>query len=124
MPKETKMNLLNQAAGQVEGLMYSHYFINELSALLSLIYYEMGREQEAKALELKVLEKDPVNITYRINLARYYIKKGDMITAAYLNFKQGNTDAAKNYCQQILIAEPGNQFAVKLLNDINAGKNP
>lgn len=145
MPKETRMNLLNQAAGQVEGLMYSHYFLNELSALLSLIYYEMGREQEAKALELKVLEKDPVNITYRINLARYYIKKGDLnkadelmdivlqlrpksldayLTAAYLNFKQGNTDAAKNYCQQILIAEPGNQFAVKLLNDINAWKNP
>ncbi len=145
MPKETKMNLLNQAAGQVEGLLSSHYFKNECSALLSLIYYEMGREQEAKALELKVLEKDPVSITYRINLARYYIKKGDLnkadelmnivlelrpksldayLTAAYLNFKQGNIETAKNYCQQILIAEPGNQFAIKLLNEINTLKTP
>jgi O-antigen ligase/Tfp pilus assembly protein PilF len=145
MPKETKMNLLNQSARQVEGLKNSHYFINESNALLSLIYYEMDREQEAKMLEGEVLKKDSVNITYRINLARYYIKKGDLnkagelmnvvlelrpksldayLTAAYLNFKQGNIEAAKNYCEQILIAEPGNQFAVKLLNDINAGKKP
>lgn len=145
MPRESKMNLLNQAARQVEGLKNSHYFINECDALLSLIYYEMEREQEAKALELKVLEKDPVNITYRINLARYYIKKGDLdkadelmnvvlelrpksmetyLTAAYLNFKKGNIEAAKNFCLQILTAEPGNQFAVKLLNEINTGKKP
>lgn len=145
MPRESKMNLLNQAARQVEGLKNSHYFINECDALLSLIYYEMEREQEAKALELKVLEKDPVNITYRINLARYYIKKGDLdkadelmnvvlelrpksmetyLTAAYLNFKKGNIEAAKNFCLQILAAEPGNQFAVKLLNEINTGKKP
>lgn len=145
MPRESKMNLLNQAARQVEGLKNSHYFINECDALLSLIYYEMEREQEAKAFELKVLEKDPVNITYRINLARYYIKKGDLnkaeelmnvvmdlrpksldayLNAAYLNFKQGNIEAAKNYCEQILINEPGNPFAVKLLSEINAGKNP
>ncbi|NOS86420.1 MAG: hypothetical protein HOP31_14880 [Ignavibacteria bacterium] len=145
MPKETKMNLLNQSARQVEGLKNSHYFINESNALLSLIYYEMDREQEAKMLEGEVLKKDSVNITYRINLARYYIKKGDLrkadelmnvvlelrpksldayLTAAYLNFKQGNIEAAKNYCEQILIAEPGNQFAVKLLNEINALKKP
>lgn len=145
MPRESKMNLLNQAARQVEGLKNSHYFINECDALLSLIYYEMEREQEAKALELKVLKKDPVNITYRINLARYYIKKGDLdkadelmnvvlelrpksmetyLTAAYLNFKKGNIEAAKNFCLQILAAEPGNQFAVKLLNEINTGKKP
>lgn len=145
MPRESKMNLLNQAARQVEGLKNSHYFINECDALLSLIYYEMEREQEAKALELKVLEKDPVNITYRINLARYYIKKGELdkadelmnvvlelrpksmetyLTAAYLNFKKGNIEAAKNFCLQILTAEPGNQFALKLLNEINTGKKP
>lgn len=145
MPRESKMNLLNQAARQVEGLKNSHYFINECDALLSLIYYEMEREQEAIALELKVLEKDPVNITYRINLARFYIKKGDLdkadelmnvvlelrpksmetyLTAAYLNFKKGNIEAAKNFCLQILAAEPGNQFAVKLLNEINTGKKP
>ncbi len=145
MPKETKMNLLNQSARQVEGIRNSHYFRNESSGLLSLIYYEMDQEQEAKMLESEVLRKDSVNITYRINLARYYIKKGDLnkaeelmnvvlklrpksldayLTAAYLYFKQGNSDAAKEYCLQILTAEPGNQFAVKLLNEINTGKKP
>lgn len=145
MPKETKMNLLSQAARQVEGLINSHFFKNECNSLLSLIYYEMEREEEAKALELKVLEKDPVNITYRINLARYYIKKGDLskadelmkvvlelrpkspealLTAAYLNFMKGDTDTARKYCERILLAEPGNQFAVKLLNEINALKRP
>ena len=145
MPKETKMNLLNQAARQVEGLKNSHYFTNESNSLLSLIYYEMDREQEAKALESEVLRKDSVNITYRINLARYYIKKGDLnkadelmnvvlelrprspdayLTAAYLNFKKGNIELAKSFCQQILTAEPGNQFAIKLLGEINAGKKP
>jgi len=145
MPKETKMNLLNQAARQVEGLRNSHYFINESNALLSLIYYEMEREQEAGSLEKEVLAKDTVNISYRINLARYYIKKGHLtkadvlmntvmelrpksldayLTAAYLNFKKGNMEAARMYCQQILAAEPGNQFALKLLNDINSEKKP
>ena len=145
MSKENKTNLLNQAASQVEGLINSHFFKNECNALLSLIYYEMEREQKAKTLELKVLEKDPVNITYRINLARYYIKKGDLmkadelmnvvlelrpksleayLTAAYLNFKKGNTEAARNFCQQILIAEPGNPFALKLLSEINTEKKP
>ena len=145
MPKETKMNLLNQAARQVEGLKNSHYFTNESNSLLSLIYYEMDREQEAKALESEVLRKDSVNITYRINLARFYIKKGDLnkadelmnvvlelrprspdayLTAAYLNFKKGNTELAKSFCQQILTAEPGNQFAIKLLGEINTGKKP
>lgn len=145
MPKETKMNLLNQAARQVEGVKNSHYFTNESNSLLSLIYYEMDREQEAKMLESEVLRKDSVNITYRINLARYYIKKGDLnkadelmnvvlelrpkttdayLTAAYLNFKKGNTELAKNFCEQILAFEPGNQFAVKLLNEISSGKKP
>jgi O-antigen ligase len=145
MPKETKMNLLNQAARQVEGLRNSHYFNNESNALLSLIYYEMEREQEAGSLEKEVLAKDTVNISYRINLARYYIKKGDLtkadvlmnavmelrpksldayLTSAYLNFKKGNMEAARMYCQQILAAEPGNQFALKLLNDINSEKKP
>jgi len=145
MPKETKMNLLNQAARQVEGLRNSHYFINESNALLSLIYYEMERDQEALLLEKEVLAKDSVNISYRINLARYYIKKGDLtkadelmnvvmqlrpksldayLTAAYLNFKKGNTEAARMYCEQILAAEPGNQFALKLLNDIKSEKKP
>jgi len=143
MPKETKMNLLNQAAKQVEGIINNHYFNNECYGLLSLIYYEMEREQEARSLELKVLEKDPVNITYRINLARYYMKKGDLVkadelmktvmelrpksldaylTAAYLNYKKGNLESARMYCEQILTAEPGNQFALKLLNDINSEK--
>ncbi|HRF64443.1 MAG TPA: O-antigen ligase family protein [Ignavibacteria bacterium] len=143
MPKETKMNLLNQAAKQVEGIINNHYFNNECYGLLSLIYYEMEREQEARSLELKVLEKDPVNITYRINLARYYMKKGDLVkadelmntvmqlrpksldaylTAAYLNYKKGNLESARMYCEQILAAEPGNQFALKLLNDINSEK--
>ncbi|MBE2226697.1 MAG: O-antigen ligase family protein [Ignavibacteria bacterium] len=143
MPKETKMNLLNQAAKQVEGIIKNHYFNNECYGLLSLIYYEMEREQEARSLELKVLEKDPVNITYRINLARYYMKKGDLVkadelmntvmqlrpksldaylTAAYLNYKNGNLESARMYCEQILTAEPGNQFALKLLNDINSEK--
>lgn len=145
MPKETKMNLLNQAARQVEGVKNSHYFTNESNSLLSLIYYEMDREQEAKMLESEVLRKDSVNITYRINLARYYIKKGDLnkadelmnivlelrpkttdayLTAAYLNFKKGNTELAKNFCEQILAFEPGNQFALKLLNEISSGKKP
>lgn len=145
MPKETKMNLLNQAARQVEGVKSSHFFTNESNSLLSLIYYEMDREQEAQMLESDVLRKDSVNITYRINLARYYIKKGDLnkadklmnvvlelrpkttdayLTAAYLNFKKGNTELAKNFCEQILTFEPGNQFAVKLLNEISSGKKP
>jgi len=145
MPKETKMNLLNQSARQVEGLRNSHYFINESNALLSLIYYEMERDREALLLEKEVLAKDSVNISYRINLARYYIKQGDLtkadelmnvvmqlrpksldayLTAAYLNFKKGNTEAARMYCEQILAAEPGNQFALKLLNDIKSEKKP
>ncbi len=143
MTRESKINLLNQAERQVEGLKNSHYYINECNGLLSLIYYEMDREAEAKILENEVLQKDSVNITYRINLARYYIKKGDLkkaeelmdvvmelrpksldayLTSAYLNFKTGNMEISRMYCEQILIAEPGNQFAIKLLGEINSAK--
>ncbi len=141
--KENKLNMLNQAAQQVEGIKNSHYFINESKALLSLIFYEMERNDEAKALENEVLTKDSVNISYRISLARYYMKKGDYtragelmnvvmairpkspdayLTAAYLHFKTGNLETAKLLCRQILAVEPANQFALKLLSDIEASE--
>lgn len=141
--KESKLSMLNQAAQQVEGIKNSHYFINESKALLSLIYYEMERNDEAKALENEVLTKDSVNISYRISLARYYMKKGDYtragelmnvvmairpkspdayLTAAYLHFKTGNFETAKLLCRQILAVEPANQFALKLLSDIEASE--
>lgn len=143
MTKESKFSLLNQASQQVEGLKNSHYFINECKGLLSLIYYEMDRTDEAKVLENEVLTKDSVNITYRINLARYYMKKGDYnragelmnvvmairpkspdayFTAAYLHFKTGNFETAKLLCRQILAVEPANQFAIKLLSDIETSE--
>lgn len=138
--QDYKMNLLNQAASQIENISMKHYFKNECDALLSLIYYEMGKENEGILLENKVFSKDSVNITYRINLARYYMKIGNLhkaeelielplklrptsvdvnLCAAYLNIKMGNTEKARIYCEKVLAGEPQNKYAIKVLKEIN-----
>ncbi len=144
MSQETKNNLLGQSVAQLEGIKNSHYFLNEINGLLSLIYYEMGNTTEAIRLENEVFSRDSVNINYRINLARYYLKAGNIahaeelityvlnnrprsteayMTAAYVYFKKGDLQKSFELCNEILLYEPDNKFAQKLLGEINNPTN-
>lgn len=139
MSNETKMYLLNQVTAQIEKARNGYSLKNECDALLSLAYFEMGNEQEGGKLKEVALNKDSVNVNYRINLARYYIKSDRnsdaleqfrvlfnlrpnnvdvWLTAAFFNKRIKNDGAVRICCEKILELEPGNQVAKKLLGEI------
>jgi Tfp pilus assembly protein PilF len=99
----------------------------------------MGRIAEADSVKKEVLGKNSVNISYRLNLSRYYLKTGNLpevkdnldaalkfdpkninvwIVAASYNYRINNLEEARVLCGKILSAEPENYSARELLRKI------
>lgn len=135
---ESKAYLLNQVIEETNKGRKNHFIQNECDELLSLAYYELGRESEAEELKNKAIARDSININYRLNLASYYMKAGRnddvikqfdvifkyrpksveaLITAAFFNFKINNKEGVKKSCEMILELEPGNAIALKLMEE-------
>jgi predicted Zn-dependent protease len=104
-----------------------------------LVYFEEGRNQEAENLMKGVLNKDSININYRINLARYLLKVNrledvkrnldiiilmrpyDPITAllnAMYYSKMNDREKAVYYSNEVLKSEPQNRIALDILNQM------
>jgi O-antigen ligase len=140
MPRSNKINLLNQVIDEVAKAKEKHYYLNECDGLLSLAHYEMGNQDEAERLRALVIGKDSVNVSYRLNLARYYVRASRtndaqseldevsracpknvevLLTAAFLNMKMNKKAEAIRYCEKVLELEPGNGIAKKMLSEVN-----
>jgi len=139
MAPESKNHLLKQAADETIKARENYFNKNECDGLLSLIYYEMGRVNEADSIKNDVLTKNPINVGYRLNLALYYLKLNDfkealdnidiaikfnpnnletMSIAAYYNIKINNYAEASRYCEMIFQIDPDNRAARELLKQI------
>lgn len=140
MPQSNKINLLNQVIDEVAKAKEKHYYLNECDGLLSLVHYEIGNTDEAERLKALVIGRDSVNVSYRLNLARYYVKAGRendaqseldevlrarpknvevLLTAAFLNMKMNKKAEAIRYCEKVLELEPGNGTAKRMLSEVN-----
>lgn len=137
---DIKNNFLKQAADETEIARWDYFNKNECDALLSLIYYEMGKTSEADSIKKSVLLKDSVNINYRLNLALYYLKTNNLdgvkeqldavwkhdynninswSIAAYYYLRMYDRETVKMYCRKILDADPENPVAKELLKKVN-----
>jgi tetratricopeptide (TPR) repeat protein len=135
---ENRDNLLKQAAENIINAKKNHYNKNRCDAVLSLIYFEMGKKDEAESIKKQVLAGDPINIIYRLSLTVHYVEANDMNSAkeqlesvlstnysamnvwsvaAFYYEKTNNPDEAKKYCLKILEADPQNQYAREFLNN-------
>ena len=138
-----KKDLLRQAAEELIKAGKNHSNVNACEGLLSLVYFESGRINEAEELKTKVLMGDAINIPYRINLVFYYTNNKEYPKAkeqlevienidyqavdfwsaeAYYNFSTGNYPDALNYCERILQKEPYNPDALEMIKQIQSAK--
>ena len=137
---DIKKNLLQQAADETQKAKPNYFNKNECDALLSVIYYEMGKTSEADSIKNEVMLRDSVSINFRMNLALYYLKSNNLpgvkeqldvvlklypdninswnIAALYY-LRLNDTEAVKIYCRKILEADPENPIAKDLLNKVN-----
>lgn len=133
---ENRTSLLKQAADNVIRARRNHYNKNRCDAVLSLIYFETGRNDEAERIKNEVLAGDPVNISYRLSLTLHYTEANDLSSAkdqleavlgtnynamnvwsvaAYFYERTNNFEEAKKYCHKILAADPQNRYAAEFL---------
>jgi tetratricopeptide (TPR) repeat protein len=137
--ENAKADLLKQVEAEIEKIKKDLYYVNYCNGILSLVYFEEGRNQEAENLMKGVLNKDSININYRINLARYLLKVNrledvkrnldiiilmrpyDPITAllnAMYYSKMNNREKAVYYSNEVLKSEPQNRIALDILNQM------
>lgn len=135
---ENRDKLLKQAAENIINARKNHYNKNRCDAVLSLIYFEMGKKDEAESIKQQVLAGDPVNIIYRLSLTVHYVEANVMDSAkeqlesvlstnysamnvwsvaAFYYEKTNNPDEVKKYCLKIMEADPQNQYAREFLNN-------
>ena len=139
LPKNSRINLLNQAANEVIKARKNSPDINDCDALLCLIYYLSGKIFEAREIEKVVFERNSVNIFFRLKLAYYFINTNDLgsarpqldiiknfgyksviylLSEALYCYKLGNKDAVISYCKQILEIDSKNPQALELLQRV------
>src|SRR4030095_16668547 len=136
---DIKRNMLQQAADETQKAKGNYFNKNECDAQLSLIYYEMGKINEADSIKNEVLQRDSVNINFRLNLALYYLKSNNLagvkeqldvvLGIDYNNINSWNiaaiyytrindTESVKMYCRKILERDPENPIAKDLMKKI------
>lgn len=133
--EEIRSDLLKQAAAEIIKAKVNHSNPIACDALLSLIYFEYGNTDEAERLKTEVLNKDKINIEYRINLSNYYLKNKqfsksleqieEIKTIGYQSVKFwylqalyydsiGNKTESLKFAERILENEPYNKDAEDL----------
>ena len=134
-----RASLLSQAAQELSKAEVNYHSKTECKSLRSLIYYETGDIAEADNIKKELLARDSFSITYRVNLARHYIKIKDFENAkeqlsilqryspAYAEFhavyiiyflEKGEYEEAKKECYELLKLEPGNSLATQTLEKL------
>lgn len=136
---DEKISILNYAERQIDTAIADHPSSLECKSLTALIKYEAGDTVTAERLKNEVLERDPLLTVFRINLARHYFKTRQETKALeelkiVYKYDPNNVDAyftsiiylikkkeygyAENCCNAILNLWPGNQAALRYLNEI------
>jgi tetratricopeptide (TPR) repeat protein len=93
LSKNAKHNLLRQVEDEINKAKEDLYYVNNCDGMLSLVYYEEGRLMEAEKLKDEVLEKDSINVNYRMKLTRYLLRENRL-------------DEAKRNLNVILLIRP------------------
>lgn len=138
-----KNNLLTKAEAELNRVKDNLSSNLQYEALLAMIYYELGKKNEADRIRDKVLMADSITISFRNNLARYYLKSGEYEKmTAELNFihrydpqnesaelvelfyfvKTEDLPNAELMCQKILKFNPMNKTAEHVLAEIEKKK--
>jgi len=134
---EPKHKLLSQVELELNKAKENLYYINYCNGILSLVYYEEGRTEEAEKLKTAVLVKDSINVNYRIKLARYLLRENRpeevkrnlnvillikpdeipscLLAAMYYN-KINDRENAVLYSNKVLKADPENKTALEIIN--------
>jgi len=138
-----KQKLLVQVEAEINKAKENLYYINYCNGLLSLVYFEEGREEEAEKLKNEVLEKDSININYRIKLTRYLLRENrldevkrnlnilllirpkeavsNLLAAMYYN-KLGDGEKAVFYSNKVLVVDENNKLALDIINQYKGKK--
>ena len=138
--EKAKISLLNQVEREIEKIKGNLYYTNYSNGLLSLVYFEEGKNKEAEILMHEVLVKDSVNLNYRLRLCRYLIKVNrlseaklslnlhllmrpeepvTMLLAAMYYRKLNDKDNAVFYAGKVLQVDPNNKTALEVMNEYN-----
>lgn len=136
---EIKNNLLKQAEEELMRAQATEYSALQRDALLSMIYYEMGRAEESDSLKNEVFKYDSLMIPLRNNIAYNYFKYGNydnmsnelnfilkydpgnidaLFTYEYYYFKMNDLEKAKEYCEKILKLDPQNKAAMRMIEEL------
>ena len=139
LTSDAKNNLLLQAETELNKAKVNLYSNLQYEALLTMIYYEMGKINEADSLRDKVLAADSTLMSFRNNLVRYYFKSSDyQKMSGELDFiyscdpddesaeqvelfyymKMNDLTKAELICEKILKAHPVNKTANLTLAEI------
>jgi tetratricopeptide (TPR) repeat protein len=136
---EIKINLLKQAEEELIRAQPTEYSALQRDAMLSMIYYEMGRVEESDKLKNEVFKYDSLMFPLRNSLAYNYFKSGNyekmsnelnfilkydpgnidaLFTYEYYYFKMNDLEKAKEYCEKILKLDPQNKAAKRMFEEI------
>lgn len=139
LSRESKTDLLNQAAQEMLRARRTYISMNQCDAILAMIYYELNDLSKADSIKAEVLKRDPLSISFRLNLIVYYSNAGQMDkardnleiiqrtgfestrvwnAAAYFYFKSGDKEKASLYYNKILSVEPENNSVRDMLNKL------
>ena len=140
---ELKKQLLEKAKSEVKAAEKNYRSKLECLALQSLIELQLGNEKEGFRLKDEIFKADTTRFSYRINLAVYYLNRGNdssairevnsvlnwdfkninaLTTKSMYYIRQGNYEEAEKTCSYILTIYPGNRFARETLKELNLKK--
>ena len=139
LSKESKENIFNQVLDELNRARKYPFLNSRSDAILSLVYYELGRKSEADSIKKTLLQRDPVSIDYRVQLSRYNYRTdniyelaenreiiskyapnflGDFAVSAMYYMKINDKRVVELNCRKILELEPDNKFALDLLREM------
>ena len=141
--QDAKNKLLLQAENELNKAKVNLYSNLQYEALLAMIYYEMGKINEADLLRDRVLSADSTLMSFRNNLARYYFRSRDYekmsgeldfiyscdpddesaeLVELFYYMKMNDLTKAGVICEKILKIHPMNKTAKQVLSEIERKK--
>lgn len=135
--------LLEKARNEVKAGEKNYRSKLECVALESLIELQLGNEEEGFRLKDELFKADTTRFSYRVNLAVYYLNRGNdsgairevnsvlnwdfknvnaLITKTLFYLRKENYKEAENLCNYILSINHGNRFARETLKELNLKK--
>lgn len=140
LKSEDKGYLLKQVSDEISRARKNYLSNVECDELLSMFFFESGDIENAEKMKYEILDKDSVNINYRLRLADFYIRSNmfkeaarelDLIyryhpynlRASYLGARFGHLIKDRKilmrYCNIIFSYRPDDPYARKLIESFS-----